>query len=329
MTTVNYANDVMIRQANVTLFVDGSVIITSGGTEMGQGLETKAIQMAAYCLGKFMGKPFDIDQIRYHHMDSYSMPNANMTSGSTTSEGVCLAIQKACKELEEGLKPVYDDLVAKNNELPSAEQKEVTFADVCVGARTSSVLLSRTVTIGKGEGLVNSLWGLSISYHNYGVCCSEVTVDMLTGETTIDSVNMMYDSGRSLNPAIDIGQMEGAFMMGVGAILREQEVLAPTGKLLSEGTWLYKPPEAGDVPLDFNIELLQNHAFEKGIMSSKSCGEPPLVLSSSVLCAVRQAVKAFREQQGNKEWFDLHIPATPAAIQRAALVDPTTFYVTK
>merc|ERR1712153_39291 len=118
-----------------------------------------------------------------------------------------------------------------------------------------------------------------LSYHNWGVALSEVELDTLTGEVTILSTKMYYDCGKSLNPAIDIGQAEGAFVMGVGALLRENVLISKDGVLESDGTWEYKIPSNIDIPLDFEINFLDKAPFERGIMSSKAVGEPPLVLS--------------------------------------------------
>jgi len=161
-----------------------------------------------------------------------------------------------------------------------------------------------------------------LNYHNYGLCCSEVEVDILTGETSILGSYIIYDCGQSLNPAIDIGQCEGAFIMGVGHLLREQEVVdASTGRLISDNTWGYKVPLACDIPLQFHVDFLQNAAFEKGYLSSKASGEPPLVLSTSVYTAIRQAIQSARRDAGNAEFFSLPVPATPEQIQTACLVD--------
>jgi len=147
-----------------------------------------------------------------------------------------------------------------------------------------------------------------------------VEIDVLTGESNIIKSELVYDCGKSLNPAIDIGQVEGAYVFGVGALLHEIEELDKEGKLISDGTWVYKPPGVKDIPQEFNVELYQNEKFDKGILSSKSSGEPPLVLAVSVAMAIRVAIGAARAEVGNKDWFRLNVPLTPDVIQAACLV---------
>jgi len=142
---------------------------------------------------------------------------------------------------------------------------------------------------------------------------SEVEVDVLTGETACLRTDILYDCGNSLNPAIDLGQAEGAFVTGLGFILREEVRRDADGQLLTDGTWTYKPPLASDIPHVLNVGLLHDARFEKGILSSKASGEPPLVLATSVLCAVRHAVAAARGDAA----FDLPTPCTVDVIQGA------------
>mmetsp|Transcript_9269 Transcript_9269/g.29475 ORF Transcript_9269/g.29475 Transcript_9269/m.29475 type:complete len:158 (+) Transcript_9269:1330-1803(+) len=151
---------------------------------------------------------------------------------------------------------------------------------------------------------------------------SEVEVDVLTGETTILSTDMLYDCGKSLNPLIDCGQAEGAFMYGVGFFLRENLVQSEeTGQVISDGTWEYKIPCAQDVPLELNVEFFPR-PFDEGVMSSKGSGEPPLVLATSVFCAVRQAVAAGRKEFGKTGHFRMDAPSTPRDIALAIGVGP-------
>jgi len=158
----------------------------------------------------------------------------------------------------------------------------------------------------------------ALDYTVYGACCSEVEIDVLTGETVILSSSLLYDCGKSLNPTIDLGQCEGGFMMGVGFFLRERIIQDDTtGKMITDGTWEYKIPCFQDVPVQFDVEFFPR-AHDKGIHSSKASGEPPLVLASSVFCAVRGAVLAGRKEfgKGNAP-FRLDAPCTPKDIALA------------
>jgi len=183
-------------------------------------------------------------------------------------------------------------------------------------------MLSAQARWGLGEG-ENKTAG----YWNYGVCFSEVELDVLTGEVNIIKSDLVYDCGKSLNPAIDIGQVEGAYIFGVGHMLSEKEEVGKNGAILSDGTWLYKPPGVKGIPQEFNVELLQNDIFTRGVLSSKSSGEPPLVLSVSVAMAVRFAIAAARADGGHHDWFRLDLPLTPDVIQTACGVNEKSLSV--
>jgi len=228
-------------------------------------------------------------------------------------------LEQIVKETEEKAKKEAEDAKeGKETQPPEGKQAfKVTWENLVKKADTSKVLLS-----------AQARWGLegenkTIGYWNYGVCFSEVEIDVLTGEVNIIKSDLVYDCGKSLNPAIDIGQVEGAYIFGVGYMLSEKEEISKNGTVISDGTWLYKPPGVKGIPQEFNVELLQNDAFTRGYLSSKSSGEPPLVLSTSVAMAVRQAVLAARVDAGHKDWFRLDLPLTPDVIQTACGVTET------
>ncbi|ESO84055.1 hypothetical protein LOTGIDRAFT_96215, partial [Lottia gigantea] len=128
-------------------------------------------------------------------------------------------------------------------------------------------------------------------YSTYAVGVTEVEVDLLTGENQITRVDMMVDCGDSLNPLIDIGQIEGAYVMGLGAVLLEDIVYDPeSGKVLNNGTWDYNPPTSKDIPIDWRIHLLPDSPNPDGIKGSKAVGEPPILLSTGALFAIKQAI---------------------------------------
>jgi len=158
------------------------------------------------------------------------------------------------------------------------------------------------------------------------VGCSEIEIDVLTGESEIIQSDIVYDCGKSLNPAIDIGQAEGAFVIGLGMMLREQVLIDESGELISNGTWEYKPPGVRDVPHQLNVEFIENDSFTKGILSSKAVGEPPLLLASTVILALRQAIGSARQDAGVQESFDITIPCTVDQIQTLCAFDSNQFY---
>jgi xanthine dehydrogenase molybdopterin-binding subunit B len=294
-------------------------------------LNTKALQVAASTLGSVLGGPIDLAKIKFADTQTGVIPNDNSgTGGSTGSESVTAAVEKACLSLVDRLKNVLETIVketeekAKKEALDAKEGKEptppegkaafkVTWENLCNKADNLKVLLTS-----------QARWGLdggAIGYWNYGACFSEVEVDVLSGEVNVIKSDLVYDCGKSLNPAIDIGQVEGAYVFGLGHMLCEREVFAEDGRLVSDGTWIYKPPGVKGIPQEFNVELLQNDQFTRGYLSSKSSGEPPLVLSVSLAMAVRQAITAYRLEVGNKDWFRLDLPLTPDVIQEACLVN--------
>lgn len=301
MTPVKYALSRRAQQCHVCLYDDGSVLITQDGSEIGQGLHTKVKQYAAYHLSQIVeGCTVGIDKVRVGPMGSDKVAHGSLTGGSTTSEGVCEAVRDAIEKIAANLQPTRAKM--------EADGKEIKTLAALAGAASGSAEL-------QASGKNKRFEGTDGEYHVYGACLSEVELDMLTGETVILSSSILYDCGKSLNPIIDLGQCEGAFMMGVGFFLRERRLQnSETGKEASDGTWEYKIPCFQDVPLEFNVDFFPR-AFESGIVSSKASGEPPLVLASSVWCAVRQAVAAAREQTGKgKGHFQMNAPCTPRDI---------------
>jgi len=299
MTPVKYNVDRRAQQCHVCLYDDGSVLITQDGSEIGQGLHTKIKQYAAYHLSQIVpGFTVGIEKIRVGPMGSDKVAHGSLTGGSVTSEGVCEAVRDAIEKIAANLQPTREKMVA--------DGKEIKSLAALAGAASGSAELQAS---GK-----NYRFDDGGSYHIYGACVSEVELDVLTGETTILSSSILYDCGKSLNPIIDLGQCEGAFLMGVGFFLRERRLQNPeTGKEASDGTWEYKIPCFQDVPLEFNVEFFPR-AFDEGIVGSKASGEPPIVLATSVFCAVRQAVTAAREQNGKKGHFRMNAPCTPRDI---------------
>jgi len=299
ITPVKYEVGCGMKTAAVSIFPDGSVLLSHAGSEMGQGLFTKCIQTAAYTLGKATGTALPLDRIRNHDTDSFAIPDPSPTGGSVGSESSAEAIRRACTELVERLEPFAEKL--------RADGKPADFNDI-VAAANGKINLQATGAFEDGG---------SLSYHNWGAAVSEVEVDVLTGETSILRSDMIYDCGKSLNPAIDFGQAEGAFMMGVGFLLREEIIHADDGRLVSNGTWEYKIPSRMDVPLEWNIEFLKDSPFPKGILTSKASGEPPLVLSTSITSAIRQATGSARKDVGLSDFPPMMTPCTPQRIQES------------
>ncbi|KAG2712661.1 hypothetical protein I3760_04G136600 [Carya illinoinensis] len=164
-----------------------------------------------------------------------------------------------------------------------------------------------------------------MKYLNYGAAVSEVEVNLLTGGTTVLQTDIIYDCGQSLNPAVDLGQIEGAFVQGLGFFMLEEYLTDSNGLVVAEGTWTYKIPTLDTIPKNFNVEVLNTGRHQKRVLSSKASGEPPLLLAASVHCATRAAIKEARKQlvswsgqdgsTTNATIFELEVPATMPVVK--------------
>ncbi|XP_064388596.1 xanthine dehydrogenase/oxidase-like [Halichondria panicea] len=274
---------------------DGTVAIAHGGVEMGQGINTKVAQVAS----KVLGVP--LEKIRIKPTDSMLNPNGIWSGASTTSELNCLGTINACKELNSRIDSIRE-------QIPGLE-----WEDLIQMASSAGVNLSARAFVSEScDGKFNYVcWGSTVT---------EVGVDVLTGETRVERVDILYDCGDSLNPEIDIGQVEGAFVMGLGYWLSEKIVYnKETGQLLTHNTWEYKPPSHKDIPIDFRVELLKDATNPFGVLGSKAAGEPPQCMSCSALFAVKRAIESARADAGISTHFTLDGPATVENIQQACL----------
>ncbi|PIC32054.1 hypothetical protein B9Z55_012532 [Caenorhabditis nigoni] len=288
--------------ALVLVYTDGSVLVSHGGMEMGQGLHTKILQIAARCL------EIPIDRVHIHDTSTDKVPNASATAASVGSDMNGLAVQDACRQIMERLAPFkklnpdgkWDDWV-----------KAAYVERVSLSASGFGIIHHEPVDFFNGKGA--ELFGYSV----YGTACCEVEVDCLTGDHHLLRTDIVMDVGESLNPAIDIGQIEGAFIQGYGLFTMEEIKIRPDGIRLTRGPGNYKIPSADDAPRHFNVSLLGNSSNKMGIFSSKAIGEPPLFLGSCAFFAIREAVRAYRIQNGNSDYFAFHSPATPERIRMA------------
>ncbi|KAJ2951443.1 hypothetical protein O0L34_g13596 [Tuta absoluta] len=266
---------------------DGSIMITHGGVEMGQGINTKAAQVCAYKLG------VPLDKISVKPSSSFTSPNAVTTGGSIGSECVSFATMKACEIILERLKPFKD------------KQPTATWEDIVKQAYKAGIDLQ-----------AEFMWSATTNdikpYNIYAVCVMEVEVDILTGNHEVRRVDLLEDTGRSLNPEIDVAQIEGAIVMGLGYWTSENLVYdQQTGKLLTDRTWNYKPPGIKDIPADMRIYFRRNALNPLGVLQSKATGEPALCLATTVIHALRTAVQLARLDAGYPdEWIDIENPCT-------------------
>ncbi|XP_051862470.1 uncharacterized protein LOC117575900 [Drosophila albomicans] len=280
---------------------DGSVVITHGGIEIGQGINTKVAQVAAFVLG------IPLERVRIETSNTITGANSFLTANSMASELVGIAVRKACNTLNERLDPV------KRRLGPNARWEEIVEA-----AFTQSISLIASEIYKMGDQQNYSIFGLSLI---------ELELDILTGNHLIRRVDILEDAGESLSPSIDIGQVEGAFVMGLGYYLTELLLYdRQTGRILTNRSWNYHPPGAKDIPIDFRIELLQKNPNPVGFLRSKATGEPAFCLAVGVLFAMQHAIQSAREDAGlPREWVRLGAPTTPETVVLSAGSDVRQF----
>jgi xanthine dehydrogenase/oxidase len=322
-----------LNQATAEVMVyngDGSVLVHHGGIEMGQGLDTKILQIAAETLGI----PYDLIQIA--HADTSTVPNASSTGASTGADLQGGAVLRAAKKLRKRLV----DFCKCNQHDPSSgippnweKDWAGSWKAIVQAASGMKVDLSSKAHFASPnlEQLdpdhIQLAPGKQVFYYfTYSAAVSEVEIDVLTGEFMILRSDIIYDAGQSINTELDFGQVEGGFIQGVGNVTTEEIYYASDGRPYSDGTWHYKPPCSKTIPIEFNANLLQyvrtDHRTDTpmdkyGIMSSKSTGEPPFVLANSVFFAIKHAIMAARQAAGWHEWFELESPATVERIRQA------------
>ncbi|XP_052756118.1 xanthine dehydrogenase-like [Galleria mellonella] len=299
---ISFQSDVLM-QAGALLLVynDGSVLLSIGGVEMGQGLFTKMIQVASRALD------LDISKIHISEMSTDKVPNSSPTAASISSDLYGMAVIDACTILKERL----ESYKIKN---PNGK-----WEDWVMAAYLDRVNLSATgyYSAPKIEYNDKTNSGNIYEYFTYGAGCSEVIIDCLTGDHQVLRSDIVMDLGESINPAIDIGQIEGAFMQGYGFFTMEEMLFLPTGEILSKGPGTYKIPGFSDIPKEFNVSLLKGAPNPRAVYSSKAVGEPPLFLAASVFFAIKEAIKSARIDAGVKPDFVLHAPATCERIRMA------------
>jgi len=180
------------------------------------------------------------------------------------------------------------------------------------------------VPIGRKDNLYENPWnGWFCDYFTFCVGFSEVEVDLLTGEWSILRSDILYDAGESLNSTIDIGQAQGAFVFGIGYFLTEEWLISPKGMINSPDTWEYKPPTVYEIPRQFNVELLKDSKFPKGVLGMKGIGEPPMLLAYNIVSAIKYAIGQSRVERGLPAVFRLDGPVSVDRIQHAVQLKQT------
>jgi xanthine dehydrogenase large subunit len=297
--------------ALVHVYTDGSIHMNHGGTEMGQGLFQKVAQVAAARFG------VDIGAVKITATDTGKVPNTSATAASSGSDLNGMAVQAACDTIR-------DRIAAFLAEEHQADPATVRFADglVHVGGATygfaeavqkaymARISLSATGFYKTPKIVWDRIKGTGrpFFYFAYGAAVTEVVVDTLTGENRILRTDILHDCGASLNPALDIGQIEGGYVQGAGWLTTEELVWDDRGRLRTHAPATYKIPATGDTPPVFNVALWEGENREETVYRSKAVGEPPLMLGISALMALSDAVAACGD---GTVYPALDAPATP------------------
>ena len=323
-------NATLFNQAGalVHIYTDGTILVNHGGTEMGQGLYSKIRQIVAHEFS------LDLSKIRLSATDTAKVPNTSATAASSGTDLNGKAAQAACINIRNRLQTFAAELA---NTKPS----QVQFKDGYIYASGQSWQFAEFIKLAYQARI--QLWdsgfyktpdihwnpvlryGRPFFYFAYGAAASEVAIDTLTGESKVLRVDILHDVGNSINPAIDIGQIEGGFIQGMGWLTSEELYWVPEGRkqghLFTHAPSTYKIPTATDMPKIFNVNLYDNQNLENTIHRSKAVGEPPFMLALSVFSALRDAVSANITtpilQNGIKVKPFLSAPATPEAILQA------------
>ncbi|MEL7310804.1 MAG: xanthine dehydrogenase molybdopterin binding subunit [Pseudomonadota bacterium] len=304
--------------ALIHIYADGTVHLNHGGTEMGQGLFTKVAQVVADALS------IDIDRIKVTASDTSKVPNASATAASSGSDLNGMAARNAAMKLRRRLTAfaaaehgVTEANVRFVRNAVEIGDRSVTFEQLVKDAYMARISLSATgfYKTPKISYDKQAMKGRPFYYYAYGAAVSEVIVDTLTGEYRVTRVDIAHDCGDSLNPAIDIGQIEGGFIQGMGWLTTEHLWWDDTGSLRTHAPATYKIPACSDTPDVFNVQMLRGMPNrEDTIHRSKAVGEPPLMLAISVFQALKDAVAACA---ANGSASHLDAPATPEAVLTA------------
>jgi xanthine dehydrogenase large subunit len=301
--------------ALVHVYKDGSALVNHGGTEMGQGLNTKVAQVVANALG------IALSRVRVSATDTSKIANTSATAASTGSDLNGKAAEAAALTIRARLA----QLAAKQL---GGDANDVLFHDGVVesnGGRTpfdqlvAAAYLARVQLWSDGfyatpkvHWDAKTLTGHPFYYFAYGAAVSEVVIDTLTGEWRLLRADLLHDAGQSINPAIDLGQVEGGFIQGMGWLTTEELWWNRDGRLMTHAPSTYKIPSVSDTPAAFNVALYRNDNAEPTVFRSKAVGEPPLLLAFSVLLAIRAAIAGSAPDAVDAP--RLRAPATPEAI---------------
>ncbi|MCZ6828305.1 MAG: xanthine dehydrogenase molybdopterin binding subunit [Gammaproteobacteria bacterium] len=323
LTPVKFGISFTVQHLNqagalIHVYTDGSIQLNHGGTEMGQGLYTKVAQVVAQEL------QVDLESITCTATRTDKVPNTSPTAASAGSDLNGMAARDAANKIKTRLIEfaaghfgVAAGRVRFHSNRVSVGEREFSFAELVQMAYVQRIPLSATGYYSTPKIYYDrdKASGRPFYYFAYGAAVSEVVIDTLTGEYKVLRVDICHDVGRSLNPAVDIGQVEGGFVQGMGWLTTEELVWGKDGRLETTNAASYKIPAVGDTPADFRVELLPDSPnVEATVFHSKAVGEPPLMLGISVWCALRNAIASVASHRLSPV---LDAPATPERVLNA------------
>ena len=301
--------------ALIHIYTDGSIHLNHGGTEMGQGLNTKVAQVVAEVF------QVDIERIQITATNTDKVPNTSPTAASSGADLNGMAAKNAAETIKQRLvdflvreyKVTPEDVEFRNGQVRVREHF-LSFEEMIQKAYFGQVSLSSTGFYRTPKIYYDrdKAAGRPFYYYAYGVACVEVLVDTLTGEYRMLRGDILHDVGDSLNPAIDIGQVEGAFVQGMGWLTMEELVWNAKGKLMTNGPASYKIPAIADMPIDLRVKLVENRKNpEDTVFHSKAVGEPPFMLGIAAWCALKDAVASLADYKVQPQ---IDAPATPERV---------------
>lgn len=301
--------------ALIHIYTDGSIHLNHGGTEMGQGLNTKVAQVVAEVF------QVDIERIQITATNTDKVPNTSPTAASSGADLNGMAAKNAAETIKQRLvdflvreyKVTPEDVEFRNGQV-RVRDHFLSFEEMIQKAYFGQVSLSSTGFYRTPKIYYDrdKAAGRPFYYYAYGVACVEVLVDTLTGEYRMLRGDILHDVGDSLNPAIDIGQVEGAFVQGMGWLTMEELVWNAKGKLMTNGPASYKIPAIADMPIDLRVKLVENRKNpEDTVFHSKAVGEPPFMLGIAAWCALKDAVASLADYKVQPQ---IDAPATPERV---------------
>jgi xanthine dehydrogenase large subunit len=303
--------------ALVHVYNDGSIHLNHGGTEMGQGLFQKIAQVAASRFG------VDVSTVKITATDTGKVPNTSATAASSGTDLNGMAVQAACDTIRDRITVhlaqvhgVAPEAVTFADGMVTVGSEKITFAEAVMSAYLARVSLSSTGFYKTPDIEWDRITGRGspFFYFAYGAAVTEVVIDTLTGENRILRADILHDAGASLNPALDIGQIEGGYVQGAGWLTTEELVWDDQGTLKTHAPSTYKIPAVSDRPDIFNVALWDQPNPAQTVYRSKAVGEPPLMLGISAFMALSDAVRAC-----GATYADLQTPATAEAVLTSTL----------